>query len=74
MLQDSEDEPRVLGGEDTKEPGTGQNGAEKAGGDGVALDNGLGVRTEAGGEGEDAAVALLHAGGHLPSGPQHPTL
>jgi len=47
VLQDSEDEQGVLGSEDSQEQGTGQGGTAEAGGDGLALHYGVGVRTEA---------------------------
>ena len=69
MLQDSEDEQRVLGGEDSQEQGAGQGGAATAGGDGVALHHGMGVRAEAEEAGGDAGGYRLHAEPHLATGP-----
>ncbi len=46
MLQDSENEQGVLGSKDSEEQKTGQGRAAEAGGDGLALHHGLGVRTE----------------------------
>ena len=43
MLQDSEDEQGVLGGEDSQEQGARQRGTAEAGGNGVALHNCVGV-------------------------------
>ena len=43
VLQDSEVEQGVLGGEDSQEQGAGQRGAAEAGGNGVALHNCVGM-------------------------------
>ena len=70
MLQDSEDEQGVLGGEDSPEQGAGQGGTETAGGDGVALYHGVGVRVDAQEAGGDAGVDSVHAEPHLAAGPR----
>ena len=68
MLQDSEYESDVLGGEDQKESGAGCRGTEATGGDGVALHHGLGVRTEAESARTDAEVAGVYAEQNMAGG------
>ena len=60
-IEDSEDESRVLGGEDSAEPAAGRGGAAAVGRDGVALHHGVGVRADDEAAGRDAALAGLHA-------------
>ena len=60
MLQDSEDEQGVLGGEDSQEQGARQGGAEETGGNGLALHYGMGVRAEAIETGRDARIDSVY--------------
>lgn len=46
LLQDTQDEPGLLGEEDREEQGAGRGGAAEVGQDGMALYHHLGVRTE----------------------------
>ena len=46
MLQDTEDEQGVLGGEDSEEQGTRQGGTAQAGSNGLALHHGVGVSVD----------------------------
>ena len=69
MLQDTEDEQGVLGGEDSTEQGAGQGRAKEAGGNGMALHHGVGVRVEAIETGRDAGVYSLYAEPHLAARP-----
>ena len=69
MLQDSEDEQGVLGGEDSKEQSAGQGGAEEIGGNGLALHHGLVVRAEAVETGRDIGFHCLHLEPHLATRP-----
>ena len=55
----------------TKKQGAGPRGAATAGGDGVALHHGMGVRTEALEAGGDAGRYCLHAEPYLAAGPYH---
>ena len=65
MLQDSEDEPRILGGENQAESGARHAGTAALGEDGLALHHRVGVRAEALETGENAGRAGVHAEQHL---------
>ena len=65
ILCGAEIEHRVLDGEDQEEPGEGPWGAAPAGWNGMAYHRDMGMRTEAGGKGEDAGVARLYAEPYL---------
>ena len=64
----SEDEPGVLGGEDPQKQGTGPRGTAQAGGYGLALHYGMGVRTDTQETGRDVGVDSIHAEPHISAG------
>ena len=61
MLQDSEDESGVLGGENPSESGTRPRDAAATGADGLALHHGVGVRTDPETMRTDARLVGFHA-------------
>ena len=69
MLQDSEDESGVLGGENPSESGARPTDAAATGADGMALHHGVGVRTERETARTDARRIGFHAEPHLAQRP-----
>ena len=74
MLQDSENESGVLGGENPSESGARPRDAAATGADGLALHLRLGVRTDTETARTDARLFGVHAESHLAQRPLDPQI